>query len=254
MISDLSRRHLQLLGNANSGRTTALLAAATGLAATHKPGDLEFILFDFGYSLKTLSGLPHNTIYFAASEEKERKAMLDDLLKEMNRRREAFGEVEKGVIISNLSDYRKYRQPKLKPEDELETAIVLVIDNFSYWRRSPDYDMCAHVLRNLIQAGPVYGIHILLTADKYTDIDYGRYWESFYSVMLQMDHADLFSQPQDKKMLALWNNKPGRGFVKGDPPRNLIEVQAFFLTTEPEKLQQAAVGKLVQEMFAVHKG
>jgi DNA segregation ATPase FtsK/SpoIIIE, S-DNA-T family len=252
-MADLNKRHLQILGNSNSGRTTSLIATVLGLAATHDPSEIEFLFLDFGFSLKALTGLPHGSLYYSAAEEAERKALLKDLGEELNRRRTKYGKVEKGVVINHLSDFRKYKASRLEAGEEVDNALILVIDNFSYWRRTPEYDQCAAMLRNIIQAGSVYGMHVLLTADKHTDVDYGRYWESFYSVMLQMEQNDLITFPQDKKMLAAWNDKPGRGFVKGDAPRNLVEAQTIFPVAAPEKAQAEATQKIIEAIFHRHK-
>ena len=253
LMANLSQRHLQFLGNSTSGRDSAMLATLVGLAATHRPDEMEFVLFDFGFSLKPLTGLPHNALYFTASEEDARRGTLEILQKEMARRRELYADVKKGVIINNLEDYRQYRRRVGAPGEELEAAIVIVVNNFSFWRRNPDYDLCAAAFRNILQAGATYGIHVILTADKPNDLEYGRYWESFTSVMLQMDSNDLIVTPQDKKMLALWNDKPGRGFVKGDPPRNLVEVQCICPVEGTEKEQARGVQSVVDSIFKYHE-
>lgn len=250
-----SDRHLQFLGTQDSGRTSALLSTVLGLAATHTPDEVAFVFIDFGTTMSIFKDLPHRLDHYGSHQGKEITETLNDLCSLLEDRRQRFANLDNGRIATNLPDYRNYQLNKGLSNSEMAEAVVVVIDNYTSWYQSqPEFlFQTLPLVKNLVQNGPAFGIHLIITADRAVDVAGAQLQANFLSIALRMDPGDLGVNPYDRKILAAWQGKSGRGFIINPGNYNLIEVQCLNPTTVPEATQLKTLQRLVAEIAAFQK-
>ncbi|OJV91610.1 MAG: hypothetical protein BGO39_20755 [Chloroflexi bacterium 54-19] len=256
LYADLSAgRHLQFLGTQDSGRTSALLSSILGLAVTHTPNEVAFVFIDFGTTLSLFKNLPHRVEHFGSHQCKEIADILNDLVGLLEDRRQRFANLENDRIATNLPDYRAYQQNRGLPVEKQAEAVVVVIDNYTSWYQSqPDFHFqVLPLVKNLVQNGPAFGIHLIITADRAMDVASAQLQANFLSISLRMDPTDLGVMPYDRKILAAWQGRNGRGFIENSGNYNLVEVQCLNPTAVSEAEQLKTVQYLVNEIAACQK-
>ncbi len=241
-------RHLQFLGVQDSGRTPALLATILGLAATHQPHEIQFVLIDFGSTMSLFKALPHEPDYYSAGQFKDICVCIQDLVALMNSRQALYANGQ--TVVSSLEAYRALQQKQGVPPENQAQAVVVAIDNYTAWAQT-DPDFYGKVLDNvkrLIQNGPTYGIYLVLTADRPRDIVGNQFAANFQTINLRMDASDLGVSPYNKKILAAWQSHSGRGLVENLPPYNLIETQCLNPVEADESGQLEGLQATILEM------
>ena len=205
-----------------SGKTTYLRTMLTTLALTHRPDEMRFCLIDLGNNLKTFAGLPHQTRYISMAEQDLLKGVFKELDEELRERKKLFANA--GVL--DLTSYR--RQVGKMP------SLFVLFDNYTSIRHNPPFDV--EIAKTIIREGRPYGFHMALTVEKANDFEYGRMSEQFFQVALRQLRDDI-SFPVPKNMIGSWNDRPGRGFIRGGHNQPPIEVQAY-LPCQAEPAEQ----------------
>lgn len=162
--------HGLLVGATGSGKSELLRTLVTGLAVTHSPEDLSFVLVDYkgGATFAELEGLPHVA---GTITNLERDLTLVDRMREA-----LFGELERRQRLlqdaghfDRVRDYQAHRREH--PEEELPPlpSLLLVVDEFGELLTTrPDFlDLFVSVGRT----GRSLGIHLLLATQR---LDEGR--------------------------------------------------------------------------------
>lgn len=234
--------HGLIIGATGSGKSELLRTLLSGLAITHSPDDLAFVLVDWkgGATFNELAGLPH-TAGMITDLQRDRSLvdrMHDALVGERERRQSLLRDA------GNLDDvlaYRRLREqdPTLEPLPDL----LVLIDEFGELLAArPDFiDLFVQIGR----VGRALGIHLLFASQRF---DEGRLrgLESTlrYRVCLRTETA-----PESKAVLgtpdaALLPPEPGLGFLKVDS--SLYERFDAALVTTPEPAEAGGTGVVVE--------
>jgi len=155
--------HGLVIGATGSGKSEVLRTLVLGLAVTHSPDVLNFVLVDFkgGATFLGLDSLPHVSAVITNLEEElilvDR--MQDALAGEMNRRQELLRDAGN---YGSLRDYEEDRA-KGKPLDPLPT-LWIVVDEFSeLLSAKPEFiDLFVMIGR----LGRSLGVHLLLASQR----------------------------------------------------------------------------------------
>lgn len=162
--------HGLLVGATGSGKSELLRTLVTGLAVTHSPEDLAFVLVDYkgGATFADLEALPHVA---GTITNLERDLTLVDRMREA-----LFGELERRQRVlqdaghfDRVREYQAHR--RAAPEEDLPPlpSMLLVVDEFGELLTTrPDFlDLFVSVGRT----GRSLGIHLLLATQR---LDEGR--------------------------------------------------------------------------------
>ncbi len=154
--------HGLIVGATGSGKSELLRTLALGLAATHPPEELAFVLVDYkgGAAFSGLEALPHvaGLVTNLSDDDSLVERARVALLSEMRRRQAAFA--EHGV--GSLHDYRRLRaqDPSLEPEPTL----LIVIDEFAELLK--DHRDVGDLLNSIGRLGRSLGVHLLLASQR----------------------------------------------------------------------------------------
>jgi S-DNA-T family DNA segregation ATPase FtsK/SpoIIIE len=161
--------HVAIVGNPQSGKSTAARTLITGLALTHTPSEVQIYGLDFGGgSLTTLRDLPHVGGVFGRLEPAAVRRTVGEvatLLADRERRFAARG-------IDSMATFRRMRRPSevdatvVVPEDGFGD-VFLVVDGWATVRN--DYDDLEPVLTDIATRGLSYGVHVVATASRWSD-------------------------------------------------------------------------------------
>lgn len=203
--------HGLCLGSTGSGKSELLRALVAGLAATHSPEDLNFVLVDFkgGATFLGLDRLPHTSAVITnlAQETVLVERMHDAISGEMNRRQETLRQAGN---LSNVSEYTAARQHR--PELAPMPALLIIVDEFSeLLGQHPDF---ADLFVAVGRLGRSLHIHLLLASQR---LDEGRLrgLDSHLSYRIGLK---TFSAAESRQILGVPDayelpNQPGVGFL-----------------------------------------
>ncbi len=160
--------HGLCIGATGSGKSELLRTLVVGLAATHAPEALNFVLVDFkgGATFLGLAGMPHVSAVITnlADELTLVDRMADALAGEIMRRQEILRAAGNLVSVTDYAAARRAR-PELPPLP----ALVVVVDEFSELlaQRPELIDLMVTIGR----LGRSLGLHLLLASQR---LDEGR--------------------------------------------------------------------------------
>ncbi|MEL6893373.1 MAG: type VII secretion protein EccCb, partial [Actinomycetota bacterium] len=209
--------HGLLVGATGSGKSELLRTLVGGLALTHSPEVLSFVLVDFkgGASFATLGKLPH--VAGVVTNLADDLALVDRILAalggEQRRRQELLAA---SGNLPNVQEYRAARRAgKLPPElaDQPLPDLVLVVDEFAeLLDQEPDF---IDFFLTIGRVGRSLGIHMLLASqrleegklrglDTYLSYRLGLRTFSAAESRIVLGSPDAYSLPQ----------APGGGYLK----------------------------------------
>ena len=134
------------------------------LAATHSPGELNFVLVDFkgGATFLGCEALPHTSAVITNLEDEAVlvERMFDAISGEMNRRQELL---RAAGNFANATDYNAARMGA-RPDLEPLPALLIVVDEFSeLLGQHPDF---AELFVAVGRLGRSLGVHLLLASQR----------------------------------------------------------------------------------------
>ncbi|MFW6692251.1 type VII secretion protein EccCa [Streptomyces sp. MAR4 CNX-425] len=206
--------HGLLVGATGSGKSELLRTLVLGMAATHPPAQLNFVLVDFkgGATFAGMSDLPHVAAVITNLEDDLALVdrMREALSGEMNRRQEVLRGA--GNLVS-VRDYEKARQrgADLPPLPSL----FIVVDEFSeLLTHKPDF---ADLFVQIGRLGRSLGLHLLLASQR---LEEGRLrgLEAHLSYRIGLR---TFSEAESRTALGVPDAHhlppaPGHGYLKTD--------------------------------------
>lgn len=167
--------NVALVGGPQSGKSTAVRTFILSAAVTHAPEAVQFMCIDLGGgALSSISGMPHVAGVASSRDiDKIRRIIgeADMLVTEREERFHALG-------VESMADYRRMRAeylavpPEQRPAsplaDERFGDLFLVIDGWATFRA--DFEDLSETVASLASRGLSYGVHLVLTSPRWTDI------------------------------------------------------------------------------------
>ncbi|MBM7790172.1 type VII secretion protein EccCa [Tenggerimyces flavus] len=229
--------HGLLIGATGSGKSEMLRTLVLGLAVTHSPASLNFVLVDFkgGATFSRMDRLPHTSAMITnlADELHLVDRMTDALNGELVRRQEML---RAAGNYASLRDYEKARAAGA-PLPEVPTLLVIVDEFSELLSAKPDF------IDTFVQIGRVgrsLGVHLLLASQR---LEEGRLRgldaHLSYRIALRT-----FSDNDSRAVLGTGDafklpRPPGHGFVKsGTEP--LVRFRSAYVSGVHQRAQQSS--------------
>jgi S-DNA-T family DNA segregation ATPase FtsK/SpoIIIE len=156
--------HLALVGAPRSGKSTLLASLVAGLALTHDPGDVQVYAIDLGGGrLHALAGLPHVGAVCGRADRERVHRLVRELRAIAAERAEAF---RRHGLDGMTAHHRARRDGTLATGGHGE--VLVLIDNWALFA-GEFADLASDVL-DLAAAGLHYGIHLVVAANRWSDL------------------------------------------------------------------------------------
>ncbi|MFE3652305.1 type VII secretion protein EccCb [Streptomyces sp. NPDC059152] len=156
--------HGMVVGGPQTGKSTALRSMIVAFALTHTPREVQFYCVDFGGGgMLDLARLPHVGGVATRLEPDRVRRTIAEVSGILERREEFF----RAHRIDSVATYRRRRAAGEFP-DEAWGDVFLVIDGFSAFQA--DYERLDGTLLDLAGRGLGFGVHLVLSAARYTEI------------------------------------------------------------------------------------
>jgi S-DNA-T family DNA segregation ATPase FtsK/SpoIIIE len=156
--------HLAIVGAPQTGKSTLLRTLVASFALTHTPQEAQFYCVDLGGgTLAALEGLPHvGGVSGRQDPERMRRtiAQMAALLDERERRFHALG-------IDSAPAMRELRAAGALPEETF-ADVFLCVDNWPALKA--EADEIEQVVQDVAARGLGYGVHVVLTANRWMEI------------------------------------------------------------------------------------
>jgi S-DNA-T family DNA segregation ATPase FtsK/SpoIIIE len=155
--------NLAVIGGAQSGKSTLLRTLILGAAGTHAPTELAFHAIDYGGgSLERLVGLPHVGTVAGRLDPERARRVVDEVVALLDHRQRLFAE----HAVGDVTTFRDRRRAGELPEPFGD--VVLVIDGWAAFRAA--HEDLEPVLADLAARGPGFGVHLVLSANRWLDL------------------------------------------------------------------------------------
>lgn len=200
--------HLAILGAPQTGKSTLLRTLVVSTALSHQPGEVAFYCLDLGGgALRILDGLPHVAGVATRLDGDRVRRTVAEVATAMAEREELFGRLGIDSVEAMRDRFRQGRLTELQVAD-----IFLVIDNFPVLRS--DFEDLADLVQDLGTRGPGYGVHLILTAGRWSDIRMQLQAAIGTKIEFRLnDPGD--SVVGRKQAVNLRSDNPGRALVEG---------------------------------------
>ncbi|MGW5050414.1 type VII secretion protein EccCa [Actinokineospora sp. NPDC004072] len=197
--------HVGVAGGPQSGKSTLLRTLITGLALTHTPAEVQFYCLDFGGgTLGALAGLPHVGGVCARMNVEQVARTIAEVQTLLAARERRFA--EHGV--ESMADYRA-RRAAGEFADDPHGDVFLVVDGWGVLRA--DFEQHDVAIRQLAQRGLAYGVHLVLTANRWSDIH--SVLRDQLGTRLELRLGDAIDSVIDMRGAAQVPAAPGRGLT-----------------------------------------
>ena len=233
--------HGLVIGATGSGKSELLRTLVLGLAMTHSPEILNFVLVDFkgGATFAGMAGMPHVSAIITnlADELTLVDRMQDALAGEMTRRQELL---RASGNYASLRDYEKDRTSGDRPDLAPLPSLLIVCDEFTeLLSAKPEFvDLFVAIGR----LGRSLGIHLLLASQR---LEEGRLrgLDSHLSYRIGLR---TFSASESRSVIGVGDAYelpavPGLGFLKPDQS-SLLRFKAAYVSGPPRTVARAGGG------------
>ncbi len=194
-----------VIGGPQSGKSMAVRALISGLALTHTPEEVGFYCLDFGGgSLASLRELPHVGSVCSRLDVDRVRRTIAEMTTLLQAREVAFAELG----IDSMTSYRRGRRDGSIPADRFAADVFLVVDGWGTMRS--EFEEQEVVLTNLAARALGFGIHLVGTANKWSDFRIAI--RDLLQGRVELRLGDAFESEIDRKRAALVPaGRPGRG-------------------------------------------
>ncbi|TCK20367.1 type VII secretion protein EccCa [Pseudonocardia endophytica] len=156
--------HVAVVGGPRSGKSTAMRTVVLSLACTHTPDELGVHVLDFGGgTLGPLSTLPHVGTVADRQQPDLVRRTLAEAATALDRRERLFRESGIGSV-----DEFRVRRAAGEFADEPATDLLFVLDGYLTLRS--EFGDLEDSLTALAAQGLAYGVHLAVTAGRWTEI------------------------------------------------------------------------------------
>lgn len=235
-----SEGHLAIFGAPGSGKTTYLQTLITSLTLDHSPQDLNLYLMDFGARLLgQFESLPHVGGVILPDETERMHRLFGMVSRQLDERKQLLSEAGVGTLAA-------YRSQAADPPP----ALVLILDNYVEFRNA--YEDLEENLARIAREGGGMGVHLVLTT---STVNLPYQLGTNISEVVALELTDVTDYPfivgrTDGLVPAV--GVPGRGLVKGQPPREFQTALPDRSATEAER--SAALKDLMKAMASAWTG
>jgi len=197
--------HLAIVGAPRTGRSTALRTIAASLLVSHDPRAVQLYVLDLAGSLQALAGAPHvGAVAGKAGREVARRIvrLLSRLVDQRDQelRREGLGGIDELR--------RRWRE---QGSADGFGDVFLLIDNWGAATRA--FDWIEEEVTALAGVGLSYGIHLVLSADRWGDIRPAL--RDRIPGRLQLRPIDPADSAYDLRTTRALTSTPGRALAPG---------------------------------------
>jgi DNA segregation ATPase FtsK/SpoIIIE, S-DNA-T family len=196
--------HVGIAGGPQAGKSTLLRTIITGLALTHTPEEVQFYCLDFGGgTLAALAGLPHVGGIAGRLDPERISRTVAEVRDLITRRERTFAE----LAIDGMPAYRELRA-RQQVHDPFGD-VFLVVDGWASLRA--DFEEQDVAIRQIASRGLAYGVHLLLTTGRWSDIHSSLRDQLGSRVELRL--GDSIDSMIDIRAAAKVPRSPGRGLT-----------------------------------------
>ncbi|MGW4461749.1 type VII secretion protein EccCb [Micromonospora sp. NPDC004704] len=198
--------NLAVVGAPRSGKSTLVASVIAALALTHTPREVQFYCLDFGGgSLANLASLPHLSGLATRREPDAVRRTVAEVENIVDEREALFGRLG----IDSIGAYRDRRASGEFPEDPFGD-LFLVADGWSALRQ--DYEELEEAIFTLAARGPGVGVHVILTAVRWTEIRPAL--RDLLGIRLELRLSDPTESEVDRRVARnVPGHRPGRGLT-----------------------------------------
>jgi S-DNA-T family DNA segregation ATPase FtsK/SpoIIIE len=228
--------HAAVVGGPRSGKSTMLRTLICALALRHTPAEVQFYALDFSGTLFGLAGLPHVGGVAGRQEAEVARRIVAEVTAVVEDRERRFRE----LAVDTMADYRRLREQGTVGDDRFGD-VFLVVDGWAVLRQ--DYEDLEATLISLAARSLTYGVHLLLTANRWLDLRFGL--RDLIGTKLELKLGDALDSEIDRKaQLVVPGDRPGRG-VSSDKMQYLAAVPRIDRRRQVDDLSTGVAG-LVQ--------
>jgi S-DNA-T family DNA segregation ATPase FtsK/SpoIIIE len=156
--------HGVVVGGPQSGKSMLLRTLVMSMAVTHTPEEVQFYGLDLGGgTLGSLTGLPHVGGVAGRLDPDLARRMVAELTQLVNEREKRFRELG----IDSMVDFRNRRRRGELKEDPFGD-VFLMVDGWANFRQ--EFESLEQTVMNLTAAGLSYGVHVIITANRWAEI------------------------------------------------------------------------------------
>ncbi|UOE43954.1 type VII secretion protein EccCa [Agromyces larvae] len=230
--------HGVMIGATGSGKSEVLRTLVLGLAMTHSPEQLNFVLVDFkgGATFAGMAGMPHvSAIITNLGEELTLVDRFQDALQgEVTRRQELL---RASGNFANVSDYEKARRGGRSDLAPLP-ALLIVADEFSELLAAKPEFIESFV--NIGRVGRSLQMHLLLASQRLEEGKL-RGLDTYLSYRIGLR---TFSAAESRSILGVPDaytlpQQPGVGFLKSDT-ETMTQFRAAYVSGPPPRRRATA--------------
>src|SRR6202012_4280093 len=219
-----------ILGSGGSGKTTALQTLICAAALTHTPQQVQFYCLAYSSTaLTTVARLAHVGEVAGPTDPYGVRRTVAELLALVRDRKRSF--LEYGIASMEVFRRRKFAgEPGPVPNDGFGD-VYLVIDN--YRALAEENEVLIEQVNLIINQGPSFGVHVIVTADRESE--------------LRPPVRSGFGSRVELRLAAAEDAELGRARVAKEVPvkpgRGMVAVNYIRLDSDPQAGLHTLVGR-----------